>query len=316
MFFTTILTTFHAIVPLLIVAAIAAYSVKKNIVSREHIQGLSSATVYIFLPCLIVAKTIQKFDPTMISFWWVLPLIGVAIILLGLLFCMPLFKMNKKTFSLWPVASIQNGIYIPLPLGLILYKDQFDIFALYCFLIIIGTTPGMWILGKLFMSGPQNTAIRIKDFFTPPFVALVVSIFFVLTGLSDLIPHSVIAAMDLLGQPTLPLAIFVLGGSLATIQLTDLPSAKETLLVAAIKFVLIPAAVCGVLLLFNLNQTLPLFCGFMMIQAASPPATNLILIVKHYGGNDKSTSSMMLFQHLICIFALPFWLALWQWTVN
>lgn len=316
MFISSVFTTFHAIAPLLIVAGIAAFSVKRKIVLKEHLQGLSSATVYLFLPCLIFSKTIQKFDPASLSFWWVYPLIGLGLIVLGILFCIPLFKMDEKTYPLWPVASIQNGIYLPLPLGLLLFKDQFDTFALYCFLVILGTTPAMWILGKLLMSDSQTSSIRFKDIFTPPFVALLVSIIIVFTGMADMIPVPVMAALDLLGQPTLTLAIFVLGGTLATINLTDMPSLKETLNVAVIKFILIPATVCIILLMLNLNATLPLFCSMVMIQAASPPATNLILIVRHYGGDDKAISSMMLFQHLICIFALPLWLALWQFIAG
>lgn len=312
MFITSVLTTVQAIAPLLIVTGIAAYAVRKKIVLKDHIQGLSSATVYLFLPSLIFTKTIQKFDPSVLSYWWIIPWIGVGLVVLGILFCMPLFKLKKETFPLWPVASVQNGIYLPLPLGLVLFKDQFDTFALYCFLIILGTTPAMWILGKLFMSGTSTSGIRIKDFFTPPFVALLVAIAAVLTGWHQFIPETVISALDLLGQPTLALAVFVLGGTLATIRLTDMPSVTDTLVVAAVKFLLVPATVCGLLLLFKLNMTMPLFCSMVMIQATSPPATNLILIVKHYGGDDKSISSMMLFQHLICIAALPLWMALWQ----
>ncbi|SLM32144.1 hypothetical protein MTBBW1_60044 [Desulfamplus magnetovallimortis] len=50
----------------------------------------------------------------------------------------------------------------------------------------------------------------------------------------------------------------------------------------------------------------------MVIQASSPPATNLILIVKNYSGDNNSISSMMFLQYLICILAMPLWLALWQ----
>lgn len=313
MFFSSFLTTFHAIVPLLIVAGTAAFAVKKGIVIKEHIQGLSSATVYLFLPCLIMTKTIAKFEPDAISYWWIIPLIGLGINILGILFCFPLFKLNEKSYPLWPVASIQNGIYLPLPLGLLLYQDQFDTFAIYCFLIIIGTTPAMWILGRLLLSGPKKEAIRISDFFTPPIIALLASIIIVITGLDKWIPGPVISAMDLMGQPTLPIAIFILGATLATINLADMPSVKETFNVAAIKFFLVPASIFGILAALDLNTTMPLFCSMMIIQAASPPATNLILIVKHYGGDDKAISSMMLFQHLICIAALPLWLALWQW---
>jgi len=291
-------------------------AVKSGIVSKDHIHGLSVSTVYIFLPCLIFAKTFHHFNPSGFTYWWLLPIIGALLILIGILFCMVLFKMNPHTHSVWPLASIQNAVYLPLPVGLLLYPDQFDTFAVYCFLIIVGTTPVMWILGKVLMSGQKNTRILWKDFVTPPTVALLVSIFAVFSGLVPFIPDVVISSMELLGQATLPLAVFVLGGTLATITITDMPSVKDTAIVVLIKFILIPATVFSILYLADLNAVMPLFCSLMIIQASSPSATNLILIVKHYRGDSKSISSMMLLQHLFCIFALPFWLALWQWVVS
>jgi hypothetical protein len=53
-----------------------------------------------------------------------------------------------------------------------------------------------------------------------------------------------------------------------------------------------------------------------MIQAASPPATNLIIIVENYGGDTPSVSSMMLIQYLACILAMPLWISAWQYTIS
>jgi len=61
-----------------------------------------------------------------------------------------------------------------------------------------------------------------------------------------------------------------------------------------------------------LYHTLPLFCSLIILQTSSPPATNLILMVRNYGGDERSVASMMLLQYLVCILAMPLWLSLWQ----
>jgi predicted permease len=63
-------------------------------------------------------------------------------------------------------------------------------------------------------------------------------------------------------------------------------------------------------------QTLPLFCSLIILQTSSPPATNLILMVRNYGGDTQAVASMMLLQYLVCILAMPLWLSLWHAAVG
>lgn len=315
MFLTTVSTIFSAIFQLFIISAAAAILVRKRVLSQIQIQSLSTVTINVFLPCLIISKTVTKFDPTTFPLWWTLPLSGALLVLAGLLFSSVLFRMNPDKRPLLPLASMQNSIYIVLPIGKILYPDQFDLFALYCFLLSMGLTPLMWSVGKVLISGKREVGVKWRDFITPPLVATLFSISIVFTGLSPLLSQTLIAPVDLLGQATVPLAVFILGATLGSISLTDMPSVSDTLIIAAVKFMLLPLTVFGLLYMAGLYHTMPLFSSLMIIQASSPPATNLILIVKNYGGDSHSISGMMLLQYLFCILAMPIWLALWQLLV-
>lgn len=316
MFTATVVTVFSAIFQLFLISLVAGILVRKHIVSQDQIQSLSAVTVNVFLPCLIITKTITCFEPENFFLWWMLPLAGALLVLAGLCFSGLLFRMNPDKRALMPMASMQNAIYIVLPIGQILYPDEFDLFALYCFLMTIGLTPIMWSVGKVFITGSRDLKIKWTDFITPPLVATVFSIFIVFTGLSALLPSPFMAAMDFLGQATVPLAIFILGATLGMISFTDMPSLGDTIVVGAVKFILLPVTVFAILYTAGLYRTMPLFSTLMMIQASSPPATNLILIVKNYKGDSPSISSMMLLQYLMCIFAMPLWLAIWQLAVG
>ncbi|MDD9302639.1 MAG: AEC family transporter [Desulfobacter sp.] len=108
------------------------------------------------------------------------------------------------------------------------------------------------------------------------------------------------------------MAVFVLGATIGSISFKQLPSISDILRVSLVKFVLVPGSVFTLVYLLNFNISLPLVCTMLMIQASSPPATNLILIVKRYGGDTQTISAMMLIQYLIAIFAMPVWIAVWQ----
>lgn len=316
MFLPTFATVFNAIFQILLISAAAGILVRKNVISQPQIQSLSAVTVTVFLPCLIVVKTVTQFDPSGFTLWWMLPLSGALIVLVGLGLGSILFRFNPAKRPLLPMASMQNAVYIVLPIGQLIFPDQFDRLALYCFLLILGQSPLLWSVGKVLITGRKDADIKLKDFVTPPLVATVTSIFLVFTGLTALIPKPLLVSMDLLGQATVPLAVFILGATLGSISFTDMPPISDTLTVAAVKFVLVPATAFAVLYFTGLYETLPLFSSLIIIQTSAPPATNLILMVKNYGGDSQATGSMMLLQYLVCIIAMPLWLSLWQFAVN
>jgi predicted permease len=312
MFTSTFWTIFNAIFQLSLISMAAGVLVRKQVVSQEQVQAVSALTVNVFLPCLIVSTTMTRFDPGQFPFWWAWPLSGAGLFAAGTLFTGLLTRMKTAKRHLIPMASIQNGIYFVLPIGQILYPDQFDLFALYCFLLITGMTPLTWSLGKVLLTGKSAVDIQWQDFITPPLVATLVPLLLIFTGLSTMVPAPVISAMDFLGQATVPLAVFILGATIGTISLRRMPPLGDILTVAVVKFMLIPATVLGILYFTGVYGTMPLFSSMMILQSSSPPATNLILMVKHYGGDTQAISSMMLVQYLLALLAMPLWMALWH----
>ncbi|MBF0113393.1 MAG: AEC family transporter, partial [Desulfamplus sp.] len=140
----------------------------------------------------------------------------------------------------------------------------------------MGLTPIMWSIGKVLIVGKKDVGIEFKDFITPPLIATIISILLVFTGLSSILPQTLISPIDLLGQATVPLAAFILGATLGMISLTDVPPLKDICIVAAVKFILVPLTVFLVLYTTEIYKTMPLFSNMLIIQASSPPATNLI----------------------------------------
>ena len=316
MFIQTGLTVFSAVFQLFLISLAAGILIRRQLITPAQIQALSAVTVNVFLPCLIVAKVLVNFRPASFPNWWILPLAGILIILAGLFFSGILFRLAPEKRPLMTLASMQNAIYIVLPIGQILFTDQFDQFALYCFLLILGLNPVMWSIGKVMISGGRDSRIGWRDFASPPLAAIFISIIMVFSKCYGIIPEPVVGAIDLLGRATVPIAVFVLGATMGSISLKRWPPAGDILIVAAVKFVLVPLTVFATLYVTGLHISMPLVCSMLMIQAASPPATNLILIVRSYGGDVQTVSAMMLIQYLVCILALPLWIAVWQFTAG
>ncbi|MBN1846466.1 MAG: AEC family transporter, partial [Sedimentisphaerales bacterium] len=292
---------------------------RRSIISQSQIQSLTAVTVNIFLPCMIFAKILKSFDPSSLRIWWVLPLSALLLTGLGLLLGLGLFprtwRLKKNMLAL---ASMQNAGYLVLPVGAVVYADQFDRFALYVFLFIPGLSPLLWSFGKYLTSSKSGEPLRWQNLITPPLVANLAALLLVFCHLAPYftqgqhpVGNTLFRAVDLLGEATVPLATFILGSILGSISIQLRPYLLDAGRVIFIKLIALPALVLLLLYYTRWAAPYPILGDFLILEAAAPPAASLILLTRIYGGDLKKVSSLMLITYLISAISLPFWLALW-----
>ena len=305
----------QALLRIFAIIVFAGFLVRRQIINKTQIDALSRLTVIILLPALVFSHTLQYFDPHQLSYWWLIPLLGIALSLLGLLLAYIVFLPRPFAYKdLMAVASMQNAGYLVLPIGKILYPEHFTEFSLLTFLFILGYNPLLWSLGKYLITSGLTTEdeFNLKKLITPPAAANIISLLLVLLGWQHIFPDVVVDSVDFLGQAAIPVATFVLGATLGSISFKKLPAFKDVFRVMTVKYLLIPAVVFWLLWFFNIAKAHPLLADFFIIQAAAAPATALIIQVRAYGGNRQKTGSMMLIAYVLCLVALPFWIALWH----
>jgi predicted permease len=305
-------TTFQAVLQILLIALAAGILIRKNVLTEEQIKAISAIGVRVLLPCLTFSNIILNFDPAAFKIWPLLPISAFLMVGFGILFALILFwpHINEKKYLFAP-AALQNAGYLILPVGKFLYPDQFDKFAMYCFLYILGLSPILWSLGKYLVSSLPNEKPSIKNLFTPPFVANLLAIAIVLFKLQFKIPTVFINSIDLLGSAAIPVATFVLGAALGGISFSIRGFIADAIKVLVIRLALVPIITIAILLLSGLNKNYPLLCKLLVLQSSSSPATALIMQVKHYGGKEQQLGSILLISYIACIITMPFWLAIW-----
>lgn len=312
-FFATLTNNLLALIQVLLIALAGAVLVRTKVFKSGDIKGLSLIVINVLLPSMIFSKIVRRLDPQSFPLWWVLPLVGIGLILVGIFFAVLLFYRDLSSKrSLLPLASMQNAGYLALPLGQAIYPEQFDLYALYTFLIILGLNPILWSVGKFLSTGGKMIEFSWKQFITPPFIANLLGISFVLSGLHQYIPQMVINAIELTGTATVPIANFILGAVLGGISLRLWPSFADTIRVMGVKFLIIPLVTIFIMMLLNLRTTNALLSDVILIQAVSPPAIAILIQIKNYGGDAQKSGSLMLISYLLCIVVIPVWMALWK----
>lgn len=300
-----------ALLKVFLVIAAAGVLVRRGVLSDSHITGLTQATVVLFLPCLIYAKITETLDPAATPLWWLLPLAGIAMPAIGLglalLVCGGAVAARREALA---VASMQNAGYLVLPVGFALVPDQFDTFALYTFLFILGFNPVLWSVGRVLISGRSGRGWR--GLVTPPFAACLIAVAAALSGADRLLPGPVRSAVELIGQAAVPVATVVLGAVLGSVRVRWRPYVGDMTRVLVVKYGLLPAVTAGALWLVGSGTVDPLLARFLVLEAAAAPASALVLQVRAYGGDEHKVGSLMLVAYAVCAIALPLWLAIWD----
>jgi predicted permease len=312
LFLNTFFSVFQGIIKIFIIAGIAGILVWTKVIQQSFIDGLSNIMVYAFLPSMIFSTIISGFNPQQDKYWWILPLAAIIVTLAGLgiaaLMFIPDFKQHR---NILPLASMPNAAYLVLPIGEFLYPDQFEQFAVYCFLVVLGLNPVFWTVGLYLVTGRKKADLQWRQLLTPPFMVNIISILLVLSSVHKHIPALVTDSIDMLGKATVPSATFILGATLAS-TIKTLPGFWETFRVTFVKFIILPVISIAILYVLKTYKTNPLLADEMIIQSAAAPATALIIQVRTYGGDLKKIGGITFISYFITLVAIPVWLTVWK----
>ena len=306
--------TFLVISQIAIVVAGAWFLAARGVIKQDLVKGLSDVTVVVFLPCLMFSNIIDTLKPAEQPLWWMVPLVSFVIfigttLLAALAFAGESFRKNR---DLIPLAAMQNAAYLVLPIGQALVPQDFDRFALYCFLYVLAHNPLLWSIGKFFNTSSTGRPFAWGDLVTPPFIANLTAVLLVLIGARAWIPVPVKGALGLVGSATIPVSLVVLGATLGGMAHRFRFHMSDAIRTLGVKLVVIPLVLVLILSATTLKQTDPTLALLLVLQAASAPAMNIILQIHTYGGNLERTGTIMVLGYVAALFTIPAWVAVWQ----
>lgn len=303
----------HAILKVAVIILFAGFLVRRKFIEKSVVDGLSGFTIRVLAPCLIFSSILTRFDPASTPMWWAMPLAGAGMNLAGFLGGAALFGLRTAAArEMVALCAIHNAIFLVLPIGQALFPDRFSEFAMTLFLYAIGTSILTWSLGKYLIAPTGGQGFHASDLLTPPLVVTLAGVGLVLAGGRDLIPDLVVDGADLLGQATVPVATFILGATLGSIRLTVLPSLNELTRFTVVKFLFLPLVTIAAITLAGIGGPEALSDDLLIIEAASAPATALILMARTYGGNLDRIGAVILLSYGLCPVFLPLWLGAWN----
>ncbi|MCM8799956.1 MAG: AEC family transporter [Candidatus Omnitrophica bacterium] len=306
-----------AVLKLFLLSFIGFFLVKRNVLNKERSKNLSRFVVGVSLPVMIFCQLIKNFNFNQFSNWWVFPIISFVITLLGLIIATLFFPfLNGLSYKLQflSLVAFQNSGYLPLALvAAILPKEKLGLMFIYIFLFLLGFNLIMWSLGVfLICASKKKMHFELANFFSPPAVATILTLILIYFRLNKFIPFFIYRPLEILGDTTLPLAMIVVGASLAQLHLDKIDKKAMFFLILA-KLIIMPTLGLFFIIRFKLSELISLL---ILIELAVPSATSLSLIVNHYKKEDLLISQGIILSHLFSLITLPIFLSLyfsWIW---
>jgi predicted permease len=303
--FTTVL---NAVIPVFAITLAGLAMRRLNWLTEEADQSLFRVVINLLMPCLILDTALG--NPAFNN-WRNLslaPLVGFVTVALSVVVAWGVSRWlrfgalpARRTFAL--TVGLQNYGYVPLPLILLLFDDRT---AGILFLHNVGVETCLWTVLVIFLTG-GHPGRAWRQVFNAPFIAIVIALALNFAGAAPHLPVSLTSALHLLGQCAFPLALVLVGATVAD-HLGELRSGEGwwgIMPAVALRMAVLPLTL--LLLAKYLPATLELR-RVLVIQAAMPSAVVPIVMARHYGGDPATALRVVLSTSAVSLVTTPLWI--------
>jgi hypothetical protein len=296
--------------------AIGFILVRKKVISGEGVTGLTKLLIEVVFPALIFWQIITKFDFSQFPHWWMISLLSIVITVLGIgigyIFSYSIKdKQAKREFMC--LVGFQNAGYLPLTLlGWIVPKEQLSTMLIYLFLFLLGFNLVIWSWGVFFLSAHKAKHFSMGSLFSPPVVATLAGFVCIILKIHQVIPNFILSPLGMLGNCSFPLAVIVIGASLAELYAGKSFAVGQMARLVLAKLIIMPLIGLVIIMYVKLPYLISLL---LILELSMPSATTLAIVARKYGQKEMLISQGVFITHVVSLATLAVFLTLFNWIV-
>lgn len=312
---TTVTVIFQPLLKLFIVGLTGYLAIRIRFVNARTIEGISRFVIYVALPSLILSTLGTNLRPDLIDELvlcavaaFLLNILGIAIAFFFRWITVPRGREGRRLFL--SLSSMQNSGYLPIPLAAaVLPKDvqPLGLLLIFVYMLVMGLifwSAGIWLTTE---GSATDWRATMRKTANPPVITMLFGFLFlwnpVREGFESL--TALQQSLELMGMTTIPLVMFVLGGSLGDRTSMKPKGGMVTVVSALVKLAVVPACALLAVRIVPMDRT---FAFVLVLQSAMPAALNHIVVVREYGGNVPVTAGALLVQYMVSLATIPFFL--------
>lgn len=296
------MVVFNQMMCLFLMISLGYGAAKWGIVSPQVSGGLSSMVVKITCPMMVLSSVMTaKPQGTMkeigvvfllsVLLYIIFPLIGVV-----LNFILRTPEKDRRLYIF--MTTFSNVAFMGFPVINAIYGETGVFFT-----AIFNLTFNLFVFtfGVQLMSGHSGKgAISLKALLNPGIIAALVAILIFVLKIP--VPAIISTTCSTVGSMTTPLAMIVIGSSLASVPLIEVFSEYRLYPYTILKQGVAPVLIW---LVFKNFITDPMILAITVIVSAMPVAATTVMFSKEYGQDDVKAAKSVFITTLISILTIP-----------
>lgn len=210
-------------------------------------------------------------------------------------------KRGRVTRAMALCTIFGNVGFFGVPVLKVLFPGN-DVVIAYSSMYVLAMNLMAWTIGVFLITGEKKHISIRKALINPQTITLVIALPILLTNSGSKVPQQVGNMIRMLGDMTTPLCMIVLGLRFGFVKLKDFFTDYKIFISVFLKILIIPLIVFGVMYKFPMESELK---KTLIILAGMPTAVITLGFSELYGGDQKSTASMVLLSSILASATIP-----------
>ena len=277
---------------------------KKNIISVDQSEGVSSIVVNLTWPCLVIDAMQMEFSIETLKDTGYILAIAVIIFAILIVISFPLAKLMRMPKTKQYVAVFMllfgNTGFIGIPVIKALYGTDAIFFAAIIELIndVLLFTVGIILIQ---LSAGANLKVGVKQFLNPGLIGVIIGL--ILFLLNFRLPGLLGGSIEMIGNATTPLTMFIIGFQLGGLKIKEITGDWQVYVICFVKLCIVPLITLIVVKLWAGDFTL--LEKVVILSFGMPAASVSAIFSQQYKGEVAFATKTVLLSTLFSTIMIP-----------
>lgn len=295
------LDTAAQIISLFLIMVVGYVMYKKNVIDDAATVRYTKLIINISLPSQIITAFVS--NQGIVSNQEVITVFGITFVayviyaLVGTCFVW-LTKVPKKQRGTFIFMTMFGNVgFMGFPVITAIFGEEALIYAVI-FMVVFNVL--VYSIGIMLINTNNTGGFNIKKLVNMPFIAAVLSIILYFANIR--LPDMVMTSLNFMGNITTPVAMLILGATVATMPIKELFDEWRIYFFIIVRLAVLPLIALVLMRYVNVSEMIR---GTVIVLSATPVATNATMLAIEYGGDTKLTSKGIFFTTILCMITIP-----------
>ncbi len=290
----------NSIIILAVIIFIGFVIAKLNVVTENGASVISNLVIKVTFPILILISMQKSFSRELFNNS--IGLIALSVAIYAVLICLVTILGKVSSLHMDKLKILQflivfgNVSFTGFPVVSAIYEDV-GIFYASCFNMFYNLllfSYGIMLLDR------KSSKLDLKKLFNPGLIATIIGFILFLTSIK--LPYVIYRPLEWVGDMTIPLALLVVGNSLARIKFKDLLKEPIIWLYSIGRLIIFPCILLVILKKLGFNNYMLVI---PVVLIATPAASTAGAFAKTYGGDELLANKCIVLSNFLSFITIP-----------